>query len=287
MLLDVHTHAFHPKIADKVLAQLNGHYGITPVGTGLASDLKRRVAKAGLDGAVVHTAATDPAQVVPANNWAIQIAAENPGLIGFGSIHPAFPDFEVELDRLHAAGVPGIKIHPDFQGFFLDDPRLGPIFEAARERFVFMVHVGDRLPPEQNPSCPRKLARIVKNFPGIRLIAAHMGGYLHWRHALEHLAGLDLYIDTSSSLPFLDDDLLRLLYNSHPPERILFGSDYPLFDPKAEIELLQSRLRLSDSKLELHLSAAGELIAPGTGAINSPANMNGSGEMKTFPRSHS
>jgi uncharacterized protein len=263
MLLDVHTHAFHPKIADKVLAQLEAHYGISPVGAGLATDLTRRLEAAGLEGAVVHTAATGPAQVVPANNWAIEIAADNPCLIGFGSLHPEFTDFEAELDRLEAAGVPGIKIHPDFQGFFLDDPRLGAIIEAAGTRFTFMVHVGDRLPPEKNPSCPRKLARLIKDFPGIRVIAAHMGGYLHWKYALEHLTGLDVYIDTSSTLPFIDTDLLRLLYDSHPPERILFGSDYPLFEPKTELEALQSRLHLSDSRMELHLTAAADLILRG------------------------
>ena len=60
MLLDIHTHAYHPKIADKVLAMLEDHYGIHPVGSGLVEDCIARAKRAGLDKVVVHNAATSP-----------------------------------------------------------------------------------------------------------------------------------------------------------------------------------------------------------------------------------
>lgn len=250
MRLDVHTHAFHPKIADKVLSQLDDHYGIPPVGSGTVKDLLARVRRAGLDGAVVHTAATTPDQVVPANNWAIELARTHPEIVPFGSLHPAYPDNEREVNRLLAAGIKGLKFHPDFQGFFLDDPAFARIMEMIGDRFLLMIHVGDSLPPEKNPSCPIKLAALRRNFPAPRIIAAHMGGYLHWPWALTHLAGQDVYLDTSSTLPFIDDGLLQDLWRRHPRERILFGSDYPLFDPGAELHALQQRLALSDSALD-------------------------------------
>ena len=109
-------------------------------------------------------AATAPAQVVPANNWAIELARTQPRIIPFGTIHPGFADFEPELDRLERAGIKGIKIHADFQGFRLDDPALFPVLEAMRGRFVALFHVGDRLPPDKNPSCPAKLAAIHRDF---------------------------------------------------------------------------------------------------------------------------
>ena len=259
MTLDIHAHAFHPKIAEKVLQQLEDHYGIAPVGTGLVEDLLFRLDAAGIDRAAVHAAATAPAQVIPANNWSIELARTHPRLIPFGTIHPGFADFETELDRLEAAGIKGIKIHADFQGFRLDDPALFPILEAVGNRFVALFHVGDRLPPELNPSCPAKLAVIRRQFPGLTIIAAHLGGYLHWAEALEHLAGQDVFLDTSSSLPFIEAGLLRAILDKHPPERILFGSDYPLFDPGQELESLRSRLHLSDSGLE-QLLTTGETL---------------------------
>ncbi|GFK93776.1 hypothetical protein NNJEOMEG_01610 [Fundidesulfovibrio magnetotacticus] len=262
MTLDIHTHAFHPKIAQKVLVQLESHYGIRPVGTGEAGDLLERLDRAGLDRAAVHAAATAPAQVIPANNWAIEMARTMPRLIPFGTMHPGFPGYEDELDRLERAGIQGIKIHADFQGFRLDDPALRPILEAMRGRFTAMFHVGDRLPPHQNPSCPAKLAAIHRDFPGLTVIAAHLGGYLHWVEALEHLAGSEVYVDTSSTLPFIDDALLAAILDRHPAERVLFGSDYPLFDPGEEIAALQARLRLSDARLELLLGAGESLFRP-------------------------
>jgi uncharacterized protein len=260
MFIDIHTHAYHPKIADKVLAQLEDHYAIHPVGTGQLDDLLARAKRAGLDRVVVHNAATAPAQVVPANNWAIRIHRENPEVLSFGTLHPDYPEFERELDRLWRSGIQGIKFHADFQGFRLDDRKLWPIFEALSGRFVVMLHVGDRLPPEENNSCPAKVAAILRDFPDLTVIAAHMGGYLHWKYAVEHLVGKNVYIDTSSTLPFIDDDTLFRIWNGHPRDHILFGSDYPIFDPGEEIVALRNRLSLRDSELEQLLSTASSLF---------------------------
>lgn len=260
MFIDIHTHAYHPKIADKVLAQLEGHYGIKPVGTGQMDDLLARAKAAGLDRVAVHNAATAPAQVIPANNWAIHIHREYPEVISFGTLHPDYPNFERELERLRRNGIKGIKFHADFQGFRLDDHRLWPIFEALSGKFVVMLHVGDRLPPDQNNSSPDKVAAILRDFPQLTVIAAHMGGYLHWQYVLEHLVGKNVYIDTSSTLSFIDDDTLRRIVDGHPRERILFGSDYPLFDPGDEIALLRKRLSLRDAELEAMLSAGAALF---------------------------
>lgn len=258
---DIHTHAYHPKIAHKVIAQLDDHYGISPVGNGLIEDLLARAEAGGIDRVVVHSAATAPAQVVPANNWAIELERTDPRVRAFGTLHPDYPDIAAELDRLERAGICGIKLHADFQGFRLDDPRLWPVFEMIQGRFAVMLHVGDVLPPEENNSCPMKVAAIHRDFPDLTIIAAHMGGYRHWKWALEHLIGKNVYIDTSSTLAFVDDGILQEIYRRHPKERILFGSDYPLFDPAEEKKVLATRLRLSDSDMETALTAAGAIFS--------------------------
>ncbi len=238
-LIDVHAHVMHPKITAKVTSQLEGHYCIRPEGNGLAEDLLQRMDAGGISRAIVHTAATAPGQVVPANNWSLEVQREYDDLIPFGTVHPGYPQWEKELYRLEENGIPGIKLHPDFQGIWLDDPGLYPLLEAMQGRFILMVHVGDDLPPEKNPSCPRKVAQIIDNFPELTVIAAHLGGYRQWEMALEFLVGRDLFLDTSSSLPFIRTDFLQRMINSHSWERLLFGSDYPLFDPGREKERLQ------------------------------------------------
>jgi hypothetical protein len=112
---DVHTHAFHPKIAEKATAQLYDYYHITPEADGTLEGLLAALQEAHLDKAVVHCAATAPEQVAPANNWAIYLQQKVPEIEAFGTLHMDFPDWEKEFDRLWDAGVRGLKIHPDFQ----------------------------------------------------------------------------------------------------------------------------------------------------------------------------
>ena len=260
MSIDFHTHVFHPKIADKVLDQLENHYGIEPVGTGLVDDLLFCLDKAGIDRGVVHTAATSPDQVIPANNWSIFINENYPRLTAFGTLHPEYEKWEQELKRLELKGIKGLKFHPDFQGYDLSDPRLDPIFESIGSRFVLLFHVGDRLPPEINPSSPGKLAIIRKKFSKLTIVAAHLGGYLHWGESIKHLAGTDVFLDTSSSLPFIKDDDLRNILRTHPQERILFGSDYPLFDPMSEIRLLKEKAGFKEREVARILDNGLQLI---------------------------
>lgn len=251
MYIDIHTHAFHPKIAEKVLAHLNAHYGIIPQGTGLAEDLISRLENGPISKAVVLCAATAPAQVTPANNFARSLQEKYPErLISFGAFHPHSPDWEDHLAFFKKNNVPGIKLHPDFQNFFLDDPALFPILEHIGQDMLVMCHVGDTAPPPLNPSCPYKLDALRRRFPKVRFIAAHMGGYLHWVHALKTFIGEPVYIDTSSSLSFMNPALRNEIFKRHPREFILFGSDYPLFDPTVEFKLLPKHLKLKDSELD-------------------------------------
>ena len=273
MYIDIHTHAFHPKIAHKAVDHLNSFYSITCSGDGTIANLLERERKAGLEKCVVLCAATAPAQVIPANNYAISLQREHPDrVIAFGTVHPAYDNWENELARIKAAGIRGIKLHPDFQSFWLDDPRLLPIFEAAQKDFVFEIHVGDKTSPDKNPSCPYKLASILRQFPGIRVIAAHFGGYRMWSHALEVFSGStfeNLWFDTSSTTPFATPELAHKLLSTFPRERILFGTDWPLYDPVEELQRLQTLGGLSDSEMEVIMSNASALLAPNNMPVKS------------------
>lgn len=260
MYTDFHTHVFHPKIAQKVLEQLKTHYGITPVGTGLVDDLLAFLSRSGIHRAVVHTAATSADQVTPANNWAITIQKMYPELTAFGTLHPDYENWREELDRLEEKGIRGLKFHPDFQGYDLADPRLDHFFEVIAQRFILMFHVGDRLPPDRNPSSPGKLAAIRDKHPRLIIVAAHLGGYLHWDDALTCLAGTDIYLDTSSSLPFISFELLKKILTRHPLERILFGSDYPLFDASEELRLLSEKAGFTNRQISRLLQNGNDLL---------------------------
>ena len=264
MYIDIHTHAFHPKIAHKAVDHLNDFYSVNCAGDGTIAHLLERERKAEMEKCVVLCAATAPAQVIPANNYAITLQKEHEDrVIAFGTVHPGYEDWESELKRIKAAGIRGIKLHPDFQSFWLDDPRLLPIFEAAQKDFVFEIHIGDKTTPAQNPSCPYKLAAILRQFPGMRVIAAHFGGYRMWAHALDALAGNrfeKLWFDTSSTTPFATPLLAKKLLGAFPRERILFGTDWPLYDPVEERQRLQRLASLTDAEMETIMSNATSLL---------------------------
>lgn len=262
MYIDVHTHAFHPKIANKAIVHLNNYYNVKCAGSGTIDDLICLEKKANIDKFVILCAATGAAQVIPANNYAIQLQNNYAQVISFGTIHPDFTEWEKELQRLKNNNIKGIKLHPDFQGFWLNDPKLYPILEQAQHDFIFEIHIGDLKPPEKNPSCPYKIASILDAFPKLRLIATHFGGYRHWDHALKSIVGRDIWIETSSSMPFIPQNTLELILKKHPKERILFGSDYPIYDPSEELIKLKERAKLSHGELELILSNATTLFYP-------------------------
>ena len=255
MIVDFHMHAFADPIADKAVAFLIDYYKIPTTHGGHLKDCLQAAAEAGVDHSVLLVAATKPEQVQPANDWILQIkdltqeglsgqaqVKNPPNVFPFGTLHPDDPNMLAEFTRLKTAGVRGIKLHPDFQGFDLDDPRLFPIFEAMGDTMVLLTHVGDKNHSPNNPSTPLRVKRIHENFPRLRLVAAHMGGYLYWKESLELLASEDIYMDISSTLSFIPQTMLREFFRRHPTDRILFGSDYPLFSPAEELAKIDTML---------------------------------------------
>lgn len=258
MRTDIHTHVFHPAVAEKALARLTA-MGFSAAGSGLVADVLQRARAAGLDRVVAHNVATAPAQMIPVNNFAIALQRDHPRIRAFGSVHPAAPGWERELERLEKNGIKGIKWHPNFQNLAFDDPVLEPVLEAASGRFVFMCHVGCEEPLERNPASPYRLRSLLRRFPGARVIAAHMGGYASGAVALDALAGQKVWLDTSNTGSLTNAEL-RALFAAHPRERILFGSDYPLFDPGESYTRLRQRLGLTDRDMDELASNADALL---------------------------
>lgn len=257
--IDIHTHVFHEKIARKAVLKLIEHYKLETSYSGTAADLQEKMKEAGIDKAVVLCAATKGNQVVAVNNWAIALKEKYKCFVPFGTLHTDFPDWKEELDRLLAHDIKGLKFHPDFQGIDMDDPVLYEMLEEISGRFTVLFHVGDKVPPEKNFSSPQKLAKILKNFPKLEVVAAHFGGYSHWQWVVENLKGYDFYMDTSSSLKYISDPLLHDILNAFPKERFLFGSDYPLGNPAEETELVKKRLNFSEDELEKLFQRGAEL----------------------------
>ncbi|SJZ33029.1 amidohydrolase family protein [Selenihalanaerobacter shriftii] len=242
-VIDFHTHAFPEEIADKAIEQLENHYKLEISNTATLDSLVKKVEEANLYKAVLHTAAIVPAQVKTVNNWLLQI--DNDNLIKFGTIHPRFIGYKSELARLKETGIKGIKLHPDFQQFDILSEEAYDIYEAIGSDFLVLFHVGDDVDdPDGDYSTPKKIAQVIKDFPDLRVIAAHLGGYQMWNEVKKYLFGKDIYIDTSSALDFLSSSEATEIIKGHGIDKVLFGSDFPIKSPLQEMRQL-SKLDLS------------------------------------------
>jgi hypothetical protein len=236
-IIDFHTHAFSEKIADSAIEQLENHYQFEISNSGTVDNLIEKVEEADLHKAVVHNAAVVPEQVKVVNDCLLAI--ENEKLVTFGTIHPDLDNCEDELERIKSSGVKGLKLHPDFQRFDIISKDAYDMYKAIGDDFLVLFHVGDEVKKRgENYSTPRKLAQVISDFPELKVIAAHLGGYQMWEEAKDYLLGKDIYIDTSSALDFLPSTEAVNIIKTHGADRVLFGSDFPIKDPAVEIRKL-------------------------------------------------
>ena len=250
-IIDFHTHAFPDSLAPRAIAQLTinaAASGYTPMTDGTVADLIASMDRAGIARSVVCNIATNVRQMAKVNDFAIA-SAKNPRLIPLGSLHPDAPesDLDSELDRLSAAGIAGIKIHPDYVGVELDAPAFDPILAHIEARGMLVVtHAGfDPISPNHLHCTPDMVLRVMHRHPRLKLVVAHTGGFDCESGVLEKLCGTNVYLDTSLSAIRCArsatqgqacGDILR----AHDPKRLLFGTDTPWSDPAAEIAFVRS-----------------------------------------------
>lgn len=246
MIIDFHCHVFPDKIAAKAVAGLEKSGGQKAFLNGTAAGLKASMKKAGVDYAVILPIATKPSQVPSINRFAMEQHGKD-GILSFGSIHPDYDGWRDALKEIRAAGLPGIKLHPDFQGVFLDDPRMVAVMqEAGSLGLMVLIHGGyDVSFPDVHRSTPKRLAAILPELSGVTLIAAHLGGYGYLDDVERYLVGKDLYLDTSFVIGKFDQRQIERIIRSHPRDRVLFGTDSP-WDGQGEGILGVQSLALED-----------------------------------------
>lgn len=258
MIIDFHTHTFPDKVAPKAIGKLAAIAGIEPFTDGTVGDTLASQERTGVDICVCLNIATNPGQEHTINNTAASICKEYPNrLIAFGSVHPDSPDAMEELAHIKELGIPGVKMHPDYQGFMADEERLDPIYDRISELGLPLVlHAGwDCYSPNLIHCPPERSASVARKFPKLKLVLAHFGGLKQWDQVLEHLAGLpNVYFDTAMAATYqLSEELAMKILNRHPAENILLGSDCPWEDPRASVRWVQA-LPLSESRKEAILS---------------------------------
>ena len=155
-------------------------------------------------------------------------------VIGFAFVTPHYPE-EVAPELARAfdrLGLHGIKIYPGYAGKPLSDPCWDPVFRFAEQRRVPVLShswVGPGL-------CgPDLFAAVAERFPDLTLVLGHAGGTAEGRQQAMAAARThpNLYLEIASS--YRDDGSIEAMVEGVGADRVLFGSDLPLMDPRIHI----------------------------------------------------
>ncbi len=250
MLIDFHTHAFPEKIAARAVASLShGSGGMVPQTDGTLTSLKAAMDQDGVDVSVVLSIATNPRQQHSVNDYAMEMNRDD-RIVAFGSVHPDAPDAPEELERIAAAGLKGVKLHPEYQCFYADEERMKPIYRKISELGLITVfHAGQDIGFAPPYHCmPEHLLGALR-WLDTPVVAAHWGGYCCSTDVIGKLCGENLYFDLSFGYGCIPKPLAQTIIDKHGSDKLLFGSDMPWHRPEWELRLLNS-LDLSESDRE-------------------------------------
>ena len=245
-IFDAHCHIYPDAIAPKAVEGIEHFYGNLPFEPydGTTATLLKVGRKAGISHYVVHSVATAPHQISSINRYIADEVKKSEGqFTGLGTLHPDSEHPDQDLKELLALGLKGVKLHPDFQRFEADSSKAKRIYELCSEAGIpILVHTGDRRFDYSNPN---RVVNVLRDFPKLKVVGAHFGGWSVWDEAVRLLSEHEnFYIDTSSTFYAVGLEKGKDLINSWGAERILFGTDYPMWKPQLDIDcLLQMELK--------------------------------------------
>ena len=245
MRIDFHTHVFPPKLAVGAIDKLAKESGYIPETNGTIEGLLAKMDIWGVDTAVTANIAVTPHSEKKVNDFAIA-TNDLQRIVAFGSVHPASEQAICELHRLKEAGIKGIKLHPEYQQFDIDDPIAYPIYETCQSLgLVTLFHAGfDVAYPDSRRAYPDRAANIIRDFPDLKIVLAHFGANHGAGEVRETLVGKNVYFDISllyeqGLTPVEAETMIR----THGADKILMATDCPWGSiPKVEAFLAETDL---------------------------------------------
>jgi len=244
VIVDCHMHVWPDHIADAMQSQRPS--GMPLRFDGKLSGLLRTMDEAGIDKGLALGVGIKASVVARTNEFIGTVPRDR--LVPMGTVHPEL-SVDENMKHLKDNGIVGVKLHPLFQALSLADPRVRDICTALAEAGMPVIsHVGAGGDDEANDrGAPAALRTLADEIPDLNLIACHYGGYHRLDEAEEHVVGSRVTLETSwpPTLAELEPERLVALIRRHGADRVVFGSDWPMADPAAEIAAVRA-LGLTD-----------------------------------------
>lgn len=226
-IIDFHAHAFPDKVAAGAVPALAAAGNVTPCLDGRIASLLTEMDLLGIEQSVLCSIATRPEQFKAILSWSRDIRSDR--IIPLPSFHPDNPRALENIRIIKEEGFKGVKMHPYYQHFVLDEERMLPMYQLISDLgLILVMHTGFDIGfPRERICDPVRIVRVIEKFPELKLVATHMGAWDMWSEVRAMLIGRPLYLDISFSLQFLDVAEARQMILAHPEDRIMFGSDSP------------------------------------------------------------
>ncbi len=249
-IVDFHAHFFPDEIAQHAVKTVTEICDgvITPELDGTLKSLLAGMKETGISSSVTLPVATKPEQVESINS---SLTTNNSSIIPFGALNPFSENWEKDIDHLVSIGVKGVKLHPEYQGFYIDKPQFFPFYEKIADAgLIALFHTGyDPGPFSRDHATPSMVKSMIQAVPKLKVVTAHLGGLLMWDEVLELLVGENIWLDTSAIAGRIPPEQFEKICNQHDAEKILFGSDTPWESQQSSIDFI-TRSNLEESVKE-------------------------------------
>lgn len=184
------------------------------------------------------------------NDFLAEICAREPRLAWLGIVNPGQPGAVEELERARRLGASGIgELNADAQGFAWEDTgALREVAEIATTLdFPLMAHVSEPVGhdyPGKGTATPPRILAFVEQHPDLRLVAAHWGGGLPFYELMPEvgLAMRNVSYDSAASTYLYRHDIFDVVTRIVGPERVLWGSDYPVLGQRRFLQKAREAL---------------------------------------------
>jgi uncharacterized protein len=261
-IIDFHTHAFADDLADRAMKSLSSRCPDIPYYlNGTVADLLKSMDDAGISKSVICSIATKPKQFQPIFDWSLQIQSDR--IIPLASVHPLDEQRDEHIKQVKDAGLKGLKLHPYYQEFYVDEDNMLKYYEqVCRHDLILTVHTGyDVAFPYIRRAEPARILNALKHFPQLKFITTHLGAWQMWDEVENEIIGKNIYVEISFALEYLSEKRARQIFETHPEDYILFGTDSPWTHQQKTLNLLK-KLQLSPEKMNKILySNAKKLLA--------------------------
>jgi len=196
-------------------------------------------------------------------------------LRALGSASPPSLDKGIieRLDNLASSGeIMGLKLYPGFELFYPSEERCRPLYEICLGHDMpVLFHSGETMNEKwrEKYNHPNEFAKLALMFPKLKIIVAHFSlpSVTECRDIVVKYPNIHADISGLAYDEVVEElgaDFIRNLLNevaSAQPEKVLYGTDWPICDPQKHLDLVES-LKIPDSSKELLLSQNAERLFP-------------------------